>query len=185
MQYIKTTEKVTVENYPYGFSLRTTLYDYMEFDKKKGYRHCTQTINPKTGVLNKPKKSVYYQVLVRFYDENNHIKSMAFEPTYKTESLNKMVEFVGQNFELFTKEEITYLYSLAVLSSRVTVQSMVTYSGSKFEDLKPLIEDFIKIMVKGISEPENNYFNVFLDVEAIEATKEPDYQPFKVTSYGI
>jgi hypothetical protein len=62
---------------------------------------------------------------------------------------------------------------------------MVTYSGSKFEDLKPLIEDFIKIMVKGISEPENNYFNVFLDVEAIEATKEPDYQPFKVTSYEI
>ena len=55
MNYIKTAEKIEVLNYPYGFKLKTTLTDYLEFDAKKGYRHCTQTICPKTGRINKPK----------------------------------------------------------------------------------------------------------------------------------
>ena len=72
--YIRTNEKIEVNNYPYGFKLKTTLFDYIEFDKKKGFRHCTQTINPKTGRLNNPKKSTYYALLVRYYNEDGHIK---------------------------------------------------------------------------------------------------------------
>lgn len=53
--FISNSRKIIVQNYPYGFKLRTTLYDYIEFDAKKGFRHVTQTINPKNGVLNKPK----------------------------------------------------------------------------------------------------------------------------------
>jgi hypothetical protein len=77
--YIPSTEKIEVLNYPYGFKLRTTLFDYIEFDKKKGYRHCTQTICPKTNRLNKPKKSTYYPLLLRYYNEAGHIKTVGFD----------------------------------------------------------------------------------------------------------
>jgi len=65
---IKTNEKVEVANYPYGYTLKTTLFDTIEFNAKKGYRHVTQTINPKTGKLNAPKKSTYYAFTVRYTD---------------------------------------------------------------------------------------------------------------------
>jgi len=49
-KYIKTSEVIAVENYPYGFKLRTTLTDSMEFNAKKGYRHVTQTVNPNQNI---------------------------------------------------------------------------------------------------------------------------------------
>lgn len=45
-QFIPTNKGIEVKDYPYGFRLKTTLFDSMEFNRKKGYRHITQTINP-------------------------------------------------------------------------------------------------------------------------------------------
>lgn len=183
MKYIPTTEKVTVEDYPYGFTLRTTLYDFIEFDQKKGYRHCTQTINPKTGLLNKPKKSTYSALIVRYYNEDNHIKALHFEPTYSNSGFEKCRKFVYENFELFTVAEITYIYSLLLVALKVSMVGYYQYSGSKLDDLKPLFAQALEECRKGIKEPTINYFGFQLDLEAIEATKEENYQPFKVTSY--
>ena len=76
---IPTNQKIEVENYPYGYTLKTTLFDTMEFNPKKGYRHITQTINPKNGRLNAPKKSTYAPLKVRYYDEIGHIKTIGFD----------------------------------------------------------------------------------------------------------
>ena len=51
-----------IEDYPYGFKLRTQMRVWIESQPKKGDRYCTQTVNPKNGRLNKPNKSTY-QVL--------------------------------------------------------------------------------------------------------------------------
>ena len=72
---VNTTEKIVSENYPYGFREKTTKTDYLEFDFKKGFRHCSMTINPKTGRENNPKKSTYYDLMVLGTDENQHCKS--------------------------------------------------------------------------------------------------------------
>jgi len=47
-----------VENYPYGFVLKTKKRYSIE-QNKKGCRVIEQTLNPKTNQWNKPKKSTY------------------------------------------------------------------------------------------------------------------------------
>ena len=181
-QLITTTEKVTVENYPYGFTLKTTLTDYIEFDKKKGYRHCTQTINPKNGRLNNPKKSTYYPLLVRYYNEAGHIKSMAFDFN-GVDEINRGTKFLAENLDLFSNEEIIYFYNYIFSMAIVSMKAMAIYCGSKMDDLKPLFTNFFDNCKKGINSGENLFNLLVLDKEAIEATKQPDFNPFRVTTY--
>ena len=181
-QLIPTTEKVTVENYPYGFSLKTTLTDYVEFDKKKGFRHCTQTINPKTGRLNNPKKSTYYPLLVRYYNELGHIKSMVFDFN-GVDEINKGTIFLSENIELFSNEEILYFYGYIYSMAVVSMKCTQIYCGAKLEDIKPLFIDFLTNCKKGMDSGENLFYLLQLNKDAIEATKKPDFNPFVIKEY--
>ena len=183
-KFIKTSEKVEVDNYPYGFKLKTTLFHELEFNAKKGYRVVTTTINPKTDKLNKPKKSTYSPLIVRFYNEDGHIKNMHFDFN-GAEAINKGVSFVNENFDLFSEEEIKSIYSLAFNMSKIDMKAQVIYCGSKVEDLKPFYDNFVKNMVEGFRNPSENLFDLTLDVAGIKSTSEPDYQPFVVTSREI
>ena len=179
--YIQTNNKVEVLNYPYGFTLKTTLYDYIEFHPKKGYRHCTQTINPKSGRLNNPKKSTYYALLFRYYNEAGHIKCLSYSFNGE-KSINLACKFIGANFDLFTSEEITYLYNTCLIMSKVDLKACMIYCGADLEDLKPIYNDFITLAVNGLKSKENNFLNMYLDPEKIEAAKIPNYNPFTVRS---
>ena len=177
MTYIKTSERVRVENYPYSFILRTTLTDSVEFSPKKGYRHVTQTINPKTGRENNPKRGVYYPLLVRYYNADGHIKSVAFDFN-GDEEINKGLRFVSENFDLFTPEEVRYLYEFIYSMGIVDMKATAIYGGSKIDDLKPLYEHFFRVGKQGMQTGENLFGQMVLDSEAIEATKPKDYNPF-------
>ncbi len=59
-----------VEDYPYGFRLRTSIRYWLETNKN-GTRFVSQTMNPKTGAWNKPKASTYCQLGVMVRDESN------------------------------------------------------------------------------------------------------------------
>lgn len=69
------TTAFVVEDYPYGFRLRTQIRYWIE-TTKHGDRHCAQTMNPKTGRWNKPKKSTYSAVMCLWVDGNDddHVK---------------------------------------------------------------------------------------------------------------
>lgn len=57
-----------VNDYPYGFRLRCKIRYWLEFDKKRGYRFCSQTSNPKKNdAWNKPKKSTYTKIEACMY----------------------------------------------------------------------------------------------------------------------
>lgn len=178
MQYIKNNLEVEVKNYPYGFTLKTSLFDTVEFNSKKGYRHVTQTINPKNGVKNKPKKSVYYPLMVRYYNEGNHIKTKVFSFN-GDEDINKGLKFMFENFNLFSIEEIKYIYSFIFISLKVSTKASVIYGGANFEDLKPLFSEVVDNIVKGINNPIENFFNVSLDIEKINNCKPKDFNPFR------
>lgn len=62
-----------VADYPYGFKLRTRLYTWIESKKEKGDRVVTYTINPKTGMPNKPKYTVYADFRYLYLDEAGHV----------------------------------------------------------------------------------------------------------------
>lgn len=178
MNYIKTSEVITVKDYPYGFRLRTTLTDSIEFEIKKGYRHVTQTVDPRNGRVNKPKKSTYYALMLRYYDENGHIKTYATDLNGR-EEINKACVLIGDNFELFSAKEIQYLYATLFTMAFVDMKATAVYGGSKFEDLKPLYEPFIDKIKSGLKSCENVVQGLQLDVAAIDATKPKDFSPFR------
>jgi len=62
-----------VENYPYGFRLKTTMHYWIETVPKKGDRLCTCTINPKTGRVNATKKSTFSNIGALYLDENSYV----------------------------------------------------------------------------------------------------------------
>ena len=176
--FIPTNEKVTVENYPYGFTAKTTLFDYVEFVPKKGYRHCTQTVNPKTGSLNAPKKSTYYPLLVRYYNEMGHIKSVVFDFN-GDEAINKGCRFVAENFTVFTPDEIKYLYAFAQMMANADFKATCIYGGSTPAELAPFYSDFRKNCKVGYDTGVNVFPLLILDNAGIEATKPKNYNPFR------
>lgn len=89
-----------IENYPYGFRLRTKIKYWIETDKKKGDRFVSQTLNPKTGVWNKPKYSVYNAVMVMCQDEENgHISYYGLYPTTGKEEIENFLKNI-EGYEL-------------------------------------------------------------------------------------
>ena len=182
LKTIKTSEIIRVENYPYSFTLKTTLIDSIDFDIKKGYRHSKQTINPKTGRENKPKKSTYSPLLVRYYDENNYIKTLHFDFNGDKE-INRGCVFIANNFDFFTPVEITYLYNFIYMMALVDYKATIVYGGAKPEDLQPLYNDFLKICKDAIKTGENVFNLLQLDTEAIESTKPANFNPFTIRQY--
>ncbi len=59
-----------VEDYPYGFRLRTSIRYWLETNGH-GTRFVSQTVNPKTGAWNKPKASTYVQLGVMVRDSRD------------------------------------------------------------------------------------------------------------------
>jgi len=57
-----------VENWPWGYKLRTTKYFWIE-KNDRGMRLVTQTINPKNGKICAPKKSTYSVFLVLYIED--------------------------------------------------------------------------------------------------------------------
>lgn len=51
-----------VDDYPYGRRVRTQIRYWLETVPRKGDRFVSQTLNPKTGRWNKPKRSTYVPV---------------------------------------------------------------------------------------------------------------------------
>ena len=184
MKTIPTSEKVAVENYPYSFTLKTTLFDTMEFKPKLGYRHVKQTINPKNGKLNKPKAGTYSPLMVRAYDENNHIKTVSFDFNGDKE-MNRAAKFVNEYFDMFTADEIKYIYSQMLSSAKLVVYLAVKWAGAEIKDVKPLVQMCIDNCLHGIEYGTNNFEYLLLDVEAIDACKDVNFNPFVVKETTI
>ncbi len=66
-----------VADYPYGFRLRCQMRHWIEHRPGHGFRHVTQTTNPKKAgeVWNKPKAGTYAPVLVLTLDAEGHVRS--------------------------------------------------------------------------------------------------------------
>ena len=66
-----------VKDYPYGFVLRCEMRNWIEYKKNHGFRHVSQTTNPKRGnIWNKPKASTYSRFGMVFYlDEKDYLHS--------------------------------------------------------------------------------------------------------------
>lgn len=184
--YFKTTETAQVDNYPYG-RLRATVTFGLEHKSKKGFRSTFQSIDPKTGRINKPKLSTYHAVIVMYRDETTgHIKYDYFGLNGK-EEINRATAFIGQNFDLFTPEQLADIYADIIMHLKVEAYSICRYAGAKPADVLPLLKDATEAAVRGLK--SNGTINEFpyikLDEAALEATKVEGYNPFVTTTYMV
>ena len=169
-KFIPTAERVEVSDYPYG-RLRCTLFNFIEFDPKKGYRHCTQTINPKTNRINNPKKGTYSPFIFRYYnEENNHIVGAHFSFN-GAESIAKGIKFCNEVFDLLTFDDKHYLYSLIF---DMLMFEKVVYKGYKImsaEQMEPIFDHVIDNYRQAKLDPDNNYFGLNIDLESIKKVR--------------
>jgi len=121
------------DNYPYGFRLKTKIKYYVESVKKKGDRFVSQTLNPKTNKWNKPKKSVYSNVIVIVEDERGHIDYINFNYYFDKEEFKKFLDKIDIN-QLNELQQDKIKEFKAILKTR-------EYIDYKCEDITNLTEE--------------------------------------------
>jgi hypothetical protein len=182
VRVFESNAKLETNDYPYG-RLRATAFFSVEYNKK-GARTVFQTICPKSGRLNKPKNSTYYRAILPMQLSNGHFDYCGYLDFNGTEEMNRGVQFMADFYELFTADEIKNIALDMLSMSKLNAKAMCIYAGSNWEDLKPLIDTSVRILTDIVGSGENLFQSCLLDVKAIEATKKPDYQPFRVVQYG-
>ena len=181
MKYFKTTERAEVNNYPYGY-LKTTAFFSLEFKSGKGFRSVFQTINPKTGRINNPKRSTYSPLMIMVEKENGHIGYIC-GGFNGDEEINKTCQIINEHFDLFTPEQIEHFYLLVLGSLKAEAKAMVIYCGADFEKIKPILDPIVEIAVRGLEEKTNLFNEIVIDIEALNSCKVPGFNPFRVTEY--
>lgn len=181
---IPTTERTAVENYPYGYTQRTTAFYWIESKPGKGFRNVFQTINPKTGKLNAPKRSTYYPVLFKYRDEIGHIKSYAFD-LYGVEGINRAAEFIGANPQIFTDSDRKIIAQQIFTHLKASTYGAVAYAGAEVSEVLAILETAVKTAAEIMKTGENLFAQIRVDVAAYEAAKVPGFNPFKVTTYEL
>lgn len=184
MRTLSTTTRHKVENYPYGYTLKTDKFYSLEFKSMKGFRLVEQTLNPKTDKLNKPKKSTYSPVMLLTVDSDDRVKAHV-ECFYDDEGKDRGYKFMADNFPKFTVEEIKGVALYNIMLLKADIQAKTTYCGSDVKKLLPLYDVAIKTLVKIANTGENLWADVVIDWQAVEALEVKDFNPFKTTTYAI
>jgi len=181
MKYLKTTEKATVTDYPYG-RLRTTAIFSLEFKPGKGFRSIFQTVNPKTGKLNAEKKGTYSPVIVLTEDGKGYIghKHLSFNGA---EEINKGCKFMAENFLLFTEEQIKDIYAYIVGMLKAEARATVIYCGADASNVLEVLKPATKAAVEGFKTGANLFPLIEINEIALKETHVKDYNPFTVKEY--
>jgi len=176
----KLDTKIEVKNYPYG-RLRTSMFFSVEFDKKKGFRSVRQTINPKTGRLNNPKKSTYHDVLILDQAEDGFCKYQSLE-FYHIEKLPEVLRSLSENYDLFSEEMHKYLFARIISFLRLETIALVTYCGADQKTVLEILKPGVDVAVQGLKTGENLFNDIKIDYELLNNTKVEGFSPFK-TAY--
>lgn len=125
-----------VDDYPYGFRLRTQIRYWIETKPRKGDRFVAQTLNPKTNKWNKPKRGTYSAILVMWLNEDNHVKhsGLSGRGWATQEGIDAPIEFIGDH-ELNEHQQNELKVARAILETNkhVTVTTTNTTNLTKEE----------------------------------------------------
>ncbi len=111
-----------VEDYPYGYRLRTTIRYWIETKKGFGQRFMSQTVNPKTGRWNKPKNGTYCDIQVLVKDDQGHVSSQGLHSGRGQEAIDAFRALAGEYMDKYQVEAMKYLEAVERANQRVTVR---------------------------------------------------------------
>ena len=136
---------VEVNNYPWGFRLKTKRRTWIETDKNKGDRVCFCTLNPKTNKWCAVKKSTYNAVDVLLIDENDHVKSIGLWKygTNEKDLENFLSKIDYNSLSLLQKKQIERIKAINKVMEKVTVkiEKVSEYNLSDPKDLERMKQD--------------------------------------------
>ena len=107
-----------VDDYPYGFRLRTKIRYWVETDERRGQRMVSQTLNPKNGRWNKPKTSTYSDLVFLGLDENEHVFNHGYGIIYSDEAARDKYVATLDKSKLTTYQQKQLRMFEAVLRTR-------------------------------------------------------------------
>jgi hypothetical protein len=111
-----------VEDYPWGFRLRTTVRYWIETKPARngGQRFAKQTINPKTGKWCAIKYSTYSPLSIMFLDENNHVKYTSLDHNSNEDIILKFKDTHLNNLSDYQKETLKEIMAYCEVMKHVT-----------------------------------------------------------------
>lgn len=134
-----------VHDYPYGRRIRTDIRYWIESNAKHGDRFVSQTLNPKTGRWNKPKKSTYTGVMVMFLDaETGYTRRFGINFNDSAERIAEFVGIVGK--ERLTELQVAKLveiigYTRAMANVTWSIRANVSAEEAKALDAEQKIQE--------------------------------------------
>ena len=111
---------LVVEDYPYGFTLRTQIRYWIE-SNKRGDRFVSQTLNPKTGQWNKPKASTYNEVKVMYREpDTGYIRADALSLYDDAETIERFRTITAGHLSKSQQAHLAYVMASNKVASKVT-----------------------------------------------------------------
>lgn len=184
-QILPVSKITEVTDYPYG-RLRTSAFFSVEFVKNKGFRSVFQTIDPKNGRVNKPKKGTYSPLgYCYIHTETGHIKFGGWGSCYGDEGVNKLAAHlaaVREHLEL-TGEMIEHICTHMLLTLKAGLHW--THPSSRAAVIE-LVNPTIEALVNGIKNKEIDFAAIILPCEEIEKIrKEGEQIKFEVVNHQV
>jgi hypothetical protein len=145
-----------VDDYPWGFRLRTTIRYWVETKKAKngGQRFAHQTVNPKTGQWCAPKYSTYSPIMVMFLDEKGHVHCTDLKMHDSEEAVEKFKERHLAYLDEFQREELKAIMAYTKVMKNVTFTCTPSKVGPvSLFSMKP--EDVEKRKQMALEQEEN------------------------------
>jgi len=123
--YSSAEDSFLIEDYPWGFRLRTEVRVWAECKKGFGMRVCRQTKNPKTGRWCAVKKSTYSPVIGFYLNEEDRIKTTGLSAGgwSKEEAIvafEKFYEEIG--LTEFQKNQIKYVRATNIMNDVISYE---------------------------------------------------------------
>ena len=148
MNVLPITSKQTTDNYPYGY-LKATAFFSVEFHPKRGFRFVFQTINPKNGRENKPKKSTYSDFMFMIEDENGYFKQHSYSINGEKDA-QKVLQLLKEIYlkAEFTEEMLEYI-KLSIIGTLAVSRA---YSKDEAE------RENLLNKIKGLKDSDNKTF---------------------------
>lgn len=124
-----------VNDYPYGYTLRTKIRYWVESTPKKGDRFVSQTLNPKTNKWNAPKKCTYKPLLFLVLNEENHVKTASCSIYCEKEKITKLIDFIG-GIEKLNEDQLKMYNSLMGIKNPVSKDKVYSIKWEKNRENK-------------------------------------------------
>lgn len=137
-----------VDDYPYGFRLRTSIHYWIESKAGHGDRLGTYTINPKNGRRNSPKYSTYSTFMYLYINEKGHVDTGTIDSYHKD-------VFQGRFYFILGKIGEEYITDIQKQNLRINhaahVKAAAPYEAVKYsEEKKPEFINWVKATLKHI-----------------------------------